>query len=53
MPAGEHEEKMVGLHIRVSPDLRRRLRIAAASDDRDIQQIVTDAVEEYLKARGS
>jgi predicted transcriptional regulator len=46
-------DRLVGLTVRVTPDLRKRLRIAAASEDREIQAIVAEAVEDYLRTRAS
>jgi hypothetical protein len=45
--------ELVGLTVRVTPDLRKRLRIHAASEGREIQAIVAEAVEDYLRSRES
>jgi hypothetical protein len=39
------EERLVMLCVRVSPSLRRRLKLAAASSGRPIQALATDAFE--------
>lgn len=49
--ATEKPAELVMLNVRVSPDLRKRLRMAAVTEEREIQEIVTEAVETYLAAR--
>jgi predicted transcriptional regulator len=42
------EVEKVAMTIRLDPDIRRRLRIASAEKDREIQDIVAEAVTEWL-----
>jgi predicted transcriptional regulator len=41
-------DEKVAVTVRVHPDLRRRLRIAAAEQNRELQDIVAEAVSEWL-----
>lgn len=43
--------ELVMLGVRVPRTMRRRLRIAAAREDLNIQQLVTEALEKHLQAR--
>jgi len=42
------EVEKVAMTVRLHPDVRRRLRIAAAEQDREIQEIVAEAITEWL-----
>lgn len=44
-------EKMVP--VRVPLSIRRRLRLAAAQEDRPLQAVVTELLDEALKKRGA
>jgi len=46
-PGGQPDDK-VPLTIRVPGDLRRRLRIAAAQQDREMQDIAAEALTAWL-----
>jgi predicted DNA-binding protein len=43
----------VTLSVRITPDLRRRLKIAAANAGTDIQTFVTEAVEKRIQEQES
>lgn len=42
------EADKVAMTVRLHPDTRRRLRIAAAETDRELQEIVAEAVSDWL-----
>jgi predicted transcriptional regulator len=42
------DDVKVAVTVRLHPDLRRRLRIAAAEQDRELQEIVAEAVSTWL-----
>lgn len=42
-------EEKVPMTFRVGVDLRRRLRIAAAEQDRELQDIAAEALDAWLK----
>ncbi len=44
---------LVTLAVRISPELRRRVRVHCAEMGSDIQDVVREALEEYLKKRGA
>lgn len=44
--AGSDEK--VSMTVRVHPDIRRRLRIAAAEDERELQDIIAEAIDDWL-----
>ena len=50
--AAKAEPDRVSLGIRITPQLRRRLKIAAATEGRDVQAVVITAVETYLTQHG-
>ena len=43
----------VAVTLLLPPDLRRELRILKAKDDREMSDILEDALRAYLKARGA
>ena len=45
----ESSAKRPRISIDVKPELRRRLRLAAAKHDRTVQQYVLEAIEERLR----
>lgn len=45
-------EETTVLHIKTMPkDLMRRLKVAAAEEDRTMGEVVQDAVERYLRTQ--
>ncbi len=38
------------LYVRLSPDLHRRFKVAAANRDRSMAQLAREAVERYVEA---
>ena len=42
---------MPNINIPVDPALHRRLRLAAAEDDRRMTEIVREAIEQWLRKR--
>lgn len=46
--ATEHSAEKVKLTISVAPDLRHSLKVYAAITQRDMQDVVCEAVEQYL-----
>ena len=47
----ENAPALVPLNAKVSADLRKRIKIAAASSDRTMPEIVVEALEQYLKGQ--
>ncbi len=39
--------------VRLEKSLRRRLKVHAAAADRELQEVLDEAVEEYLKRHGA
>lgn len=50
-PSPTAEEKMVPVRVPIS--IRRRLRLAAAQEDKPLQVVVTELLDEALKKRGA
>jgi uncharacterized protein (DUF1778 family) len=48
-PSATHAAKRPRISIDVTPELRRRLRLAAASHDLTIRQYVLEAIQERLR----
>ncbi len=44
-----HREDVVQLNVRIPAGLRKRLKIKAVEEDRDVADLVTQALEAYLK----
>lgn len=43
----------VVVSVKMTRELRKRLRIQAAGEERDLQVIVAEAIEAYLKKHGA
>lgn len=39
----------IGMHTRISPELKKALKIRATREDRDLWELVEDAIKKYLK----
>jgi predicted DNA-binding protein len=44
--------ELTQLKVRVTPELRRRLKVFAAQVDRPMNDLVVEAIEAYLKRKG-
>ncbi|MET7621803.1 ribbon-helix-helix domain-containing protein [Streptomyces sp. NPDC005408] len=50
--AGEADEERVLISGRVRASVRKRLRMYAAANDENLQDLLDRAIDEYLKKRG-
>lgn len=49
----ETEEQRVNFGARVRQSVRRRARVWAVQNDRELQDLLDEALDEYLRARGA
>ncbi len=47
------QEQTASVSIRASKAIKTRLKIHAASVDRDMREVADEALDEYLKKRGA